>query len=69
MRLYGATDWITTKLNSTGPGDYLAANARLKDYVKRQTEAGTSRTEVSLEYVIWFVMAIAKPNIRASANE
>uniref|UniRef100_A0A3Q0RMP4 Heme-binding protein soul2 n=1 Tax=Amphilophus citrinellus TaxID=61819 RepID=A0A3Q0RMP4_AMPCI len=27
-RLYGATNWITTKLDSTGARDYLAANSR-----------------------------------------
>lgn len=41
VRLYGATDWITTKLDSTRIRDYLAANSRLKTYVKRQAEAGT----------------------------
>ncbi|XP_014186213.1 heme-binding protein 2 [Haplochromis burtoni] len=40
VRLYGATDWITTKLDSTRISDYLAANSRLKTYVKRQAEAG-----------------------------
>uniref|UniRef100_A0A3P8PSW4 Uncharacterized protein n=1 Tax=Astatotilapia calliptera TaxID=8154 RepID=A0A3P8PSW4_ASTCA len=40
VRLYGATDWITTKLDSTRIRDYLAANSRLKTYVKRQAEAG-----------------------------
>ncbi|KAL3972426.1 XC chemokine receptor 1 [Sarotherodon galilaeus] len=39
VRLYGATNWITTKLDSTGARDYLAANSRLKNYVKRQAEA------------------------------
>lgn len=52
VRLYGATDWITTKLDSTGARDYLAANSRLKTYVKRQAEAGKWGTEISLEYLI-----------------
>ncbi|CAI5653264.1 unnamed protein product [Oreochromis niloticus] len=53
VRLYGATNWITTKLDSTGARDYLAANSRLKNYVKRQAEAeGEGDPKMS---VSWFV--------------
>ncbi|KAM4541621.1 uncharacterized protein PAE49_018563 [Odontesthes bonariensis] len=39
-RLYVATDWITTKLDSKESADILAGNKRLKDYCQRQKEAG-----------------------------
>lgn len=39
-RLYVATDWITTKIDSSADSDVMAANSRLKDYCKRQKDAG-----------------------------
>lgn len=40
VRLYDASTWITTKIDSSQSSDVLAANSRLKDYAKKQTEAG-----------------------------
>ncbi|XP_035770903.1 uncharacterized protein LOC118455581 [Neolamprologus brichardi] len=40
VRLYDASTWITTKIDSSRSSDVLAANSRLKDYAKKQTEAG-----------------------------
>ncbi|XP_040905567.1 heme-binding protein 2-like [Toxotes jaculatrix] len=39
-RLYVATDWITTKIESAMDGDVMAASSRLKDYCQRQKDAG-----------------------------
>uniref|UniRef100_I3KQF0 Heme-binding protein soul2 n=1 Tax=Oreochromis niloticus TaxID=8128 RepID=I3KQF0_ORENI len=40
VRLYDASTWITTKVDSSQASDVLAANSQLKDYAKKQTEAG-----------------------------
>ncbi|XP_013763621.1 heme-binding protein 2-like isoform X2 [Pundamilia nyererei] len=40
VRLYDTSTWITTKIDSSQSSDVLAANSRLKDYAKKQTEAG-----------------------------
>lgn len=45
VRLYDTSTWITTKIDSSQSSDVLAANSRLKDYAKKQTEAGTRGTE------------------------
>uniref|UniRef100_A0A3Q4IA23 Spondin domain-containing protein n=1 Tax=Neolamprologus brichardi TaxID=32507 RepID=A0A3Q4IA23_NEOBR len=45
VRLYDASTWITTKIDSSRSSDVLAANSRLKDYAKKQTEAGIRGTE------------------------
>jgi len=60
-RLYVASDWITTRLDSKETVDILAANKRLKDYCQRQKEAGRSRSELFIltHAVVWFVMLIA----------
>ncbi|KAM7385059.1 hypothetical protein PAMP_001157 [Pampus punctatissimus] len=39
-RLYVATDWITTKVESSGIADVTAAYSRLKNYCQKQKEAG-----------------------------
>ncbi|XP_070772140.1 heme-binding protein soul2 [Enoplosus armatus] len=39
-RLYVATEWITTKVESTSSADLMAAHLRLKDYCRRQNDAG-----------------------------
>ncbi|KAG7229913.1 hypothetical protein INR49_009631 [Caranx melampygus] len=39
-RLYVATDWITTKIDSSADSDVVAANSRLKDYCESQKSAG-----------------------------
>ncbi|XP_076600096.1 uncharacterized protein LOC143328692 [Chaetodon auriga] len=39
-RLYAATKWITTKVDSSGYTDLMAAHSRLKDYCDRQSDAG-----------------------------
>ncbi|KAM7385040.1 hypothetical protein PAMP_001139 [Pampus punctatissimus] len=38
-RLYVATDWITTKVESSGIADVTAAYSRLKNYCQKQKEA------------------------------
>ncbi|XP_071337697.1 heme-binding protein soul2 [Trachinotus anak] len=39
-RLYVATDWISTKVESTENSAVMAAHSRLKDYCQRQKAAG-----------------------------
>ncbi|TKS85203.1 hypothetical protein D9C73_020140 [Collichthys lucidus] len=39
-RMYVATEWITTKIEGTGGSDVINANSKLKDYIKRQKDAG-----------------------------
>ncbi|XP_056251764.1 heme-binding protein 2-like [Seriola aureovittata] len=39
-RLYVATDWITTKVDSPEDSDVMAAYSRLKHFCQRQKEAG-----------------------------
>ncbi|XP_042289699.1 heme-binding protein soul2 [Thunnus maccoyii] len=39
-RLYVATDWITTKIESSDDRDVMAAHSRLKDYCQKQQKAG-----------------------------
>ncbi|XP_070842562.1 uncharacterized protein [Chaetodon trifascialis] len=39
-RLYDATKWITTKIESSAYADLMAAHSRLKDYCERQNNAG-----------------------------
>uniref|UniRef100_A0A3Q2VJN1 Heme-binding protein 2-like n=1 Tax=Haplochromis burtoni TaxID=8153 RepID=A0A3Q2VJN1_HAPBU len=45
VRLYDTSTWITTKIDSSQSSDVLAANSRLKDYAKKQTETGIQGTE------------------------
>uniref|UniRef100_A0A8P4KHZ9 Heme-binding protein 2 n=1 Tax=Dicentrarchus labrax TaxID=13489 RepID=A0A8P4KHZ9_DICLA len=39
-RLYVATDWITTKIESTVATDLMTARSRLIEYCKRENDAG-----------------------------
>ncbi|XP_053171493.1 heme-binding protein 2-like [Scomber japonicus] len=39
-RLYVATEWITTKVESSKSSDLMAAFSRLKNYCQKQNEAG-----------------------------
>lgn len=59
--MYVATEWITTKIEGTGGSDVINANSKLKDYIKRQKDAGMSGSETkSLTHtVLCFLMLIA----------
>uniref|UniRef100_A0A4W6DQ77 Uncharacterized protein n=1 Tax=Lates calcarifer TaxID=8187 RepID=A0A4W6DQ77_LATCA len=45
-RQYVSTDWITTKVESTGDSDLLAAHSRLKDYCQSKGMVFTDRPSV-----------------------
>ncbi|XP_061601083.1 heme-binding protein soul2 [Cololabis saira] len=40
VRLYAATDWITTKVDGKAATEVVAASQRLKNFCERQKEAG-----------------------------